>query len=545
MTDYDFVCIGGGLGGLAAAIRAHALGLSPLIIEKSEFVGGVAAYSGGDIWVPLNHVAREESIADSREAALAYMAYVGGESVPFSPAVRNAYIDTVATAVEFYARSEGVDFHLGANSDAYYPHAPGSVAIGRSMDATVNGADLGPWGELLRPSPYFAPHLRAAELCQVGDTEPRMLVAEGELSRRQGMNYLTRGRGLAGAFLRAAVARQIPIWTNAEGKCLIQEDGRVRGVVVEQEGDARIVRASRGVLVATGGYGQARYASAMEGLPEFSEQAPPILHGDGISLAATTSAALVRAGFGYVTLGYESATDVHPGTETPLIHPILDSLSRPHIIAVNQDGVRYGDESVYVTFANCIGAYDSVRKRYANFPTYAIMDDEFRRSGYEFGWGRGDRWPEVELTSADTVGGLAAALGLPAASVESTVARFNGFCESGVDSDFHRGDLLSAQGRRADGLNPSLGKIEKAPFWGCRCMIVGAGIYSHGLSIDEAGRVLTHAQAPVPGLFATGNAVAYVEMPGGYQSGVANGRNIAYAYLAATTAATAATGLSD
>ena len=41
----DFLCIGAGLGGLAGALRASALGLDTLILEKSGMVGGVTAYS--------------------------------------------------------------------------------------------------------------------------------------------------------------------------------------------------------------------------------------------------------------------------------------------------------------------------------------------------------------------------------------------------------------------------------------------------------------------------------------------------------------------
>ena len=41
---------------------------------------------------------------------------------------------------------------------------------------------------------------------------------------------------------------------------------------------------------------------------------------------------------------------------------------------------------------------------------------------------------------------------------------------------------------------------------------------------------------PIPGLYATGNAVAYIEQPG-YFGGLSNGRNIVYAFLAASHAA--------
>lgn len=37
---YDLVVLGAGLGGMAGAIRAHQLGMSTVILEKSDQLGG-------------------------------------------------------------------------------------------------------------------------------------------------------------------------------------------------------------------------------------------------------------------------------------------------------------------------------------------------------------------------------------------------------------------------------------------------------------------------------------------------------------------------
>src|SRR5699024_929114 len=54
-TTVDLVIIGAGAG-MAAALAADELGLSTLIIEKTEYVGGSMALSGGAFWIPDNPV---------------------------------------------------------------------------------------------------------------------------------------------------------------------------------------------------------------------------------------------------------------------------------------------------------------------------------------------------------------------------------------------------------------------------------------------------------------------------------------------------------
>src|ERR1700730_9025205 len=57
---YDVVVIGAGAGGMTAAVVAAAEGLSVLLIEKTEFVGGTTAWSGGMVWIPGSAAARKD-----------------------------------------------------------------------------------------------------------------------------------------------------------------------------------------------------------------------------------------------------------------------------------------------------------------------------------------------------------------------------------------------------------------------------------------------------------------------------------------------------
>ncbi len=47
--EVDFVSLGSGIGGLTGAITAHDLGLTAIVLEKAAKVGGVTAYSLGEV----------------------------------------------------------------------------------------------------------------------------------------------------------------------------------------------------------------------------------------------------------------------------------------------------------------------------------------------------------------------------------------------------------------------------------------------------------------------------------------------------------------
>lgn len=62
--------MGAGAGGLATAVTAASLGCRVMLIEKSEYLGGTMALSGGGIWIPENPHMQAK---DSRESVIAYL----------------------------------------------------------------------------------------------------------------------------------------------------------------------------------------------------------------------------------------------------------------------------------------------------------------------------------------------------------------------------------------------------------------------------------------------------------------------------------------
>ena len=75
---FDVIVLGSGIGGLSAALAAHEHGLRPILIEKSDRIGGTTTDSYGLIWVGGNHLMRRAGESDTRDDIIRYMTFLGG-----------------------------------------------------------------------------------------------------------------------------------------------------------------------------------------------------------------------------------------------------------------------------------------------------------------------------------------------------------------------------------------------------------------------------------------------------------------------------------
>jgi 3-oxosteroid 1-dehydrogenase len=138
------------------------------------------------------------------------------------------------------------------------------------------------------------------------------------------------------------------------------------------------------------------------------------------------------------------------------------------------------------------------------------------------------------MIKAGSIDELAAKCGIDATGLSDTVARFNSFCASGVDSDYGRGSRAfdRCHGDPTIKPNPNLGPIEQAPFYAVR-MYPGDVGTAGGLVTDEFARVLKGDGSLIPGLYATGNCTASVVgrcYPG---AGSSIGASFVFGYIAA------------
>ncbi|WP_106400556.1 FAD-dependent oxidoreductase [Actinocorallia populi] len=474
----DVVVVGSGGAALAAAYTAASGGLSTVVLEKTEYFGGTSAYSGAGIWLPGNQVLERAGLPDSVELGKEYFKAVVGNRTPAS--LQEAFLSTGPELVEFLENDPVLRFQYMPFPD--YFEAPGRIEGGRGIyPVPLPSAELGPWLDLLRPP-----------------------ISTDQYGVDQDRETLIGGQALIGRLLLALDATgDASLRTGTRMTSLITEDGRVTGVVVETENGTRRIRAERGVVLAAGGFEcDDELRARHHGLPggRWTSAAPGSNTGDAL-------AALREAG---------AAVDLMdeawwcPATLFPNGRAAFTLGLRGGIL-VNAAGERFANESLpYDRMGHEILRGQSTGT--SHIPAWFVFDDRF------------DNIPAISQPvpdpaafreaglwrTAGTLAGLAGLIDVPAEALEKTVERFNGFAESGVDEDFHRGedpfDRFFAAG---EGPNPCLIPLERGPFHAVQIVLGDLGTKG-GARIDEDGQVLNESGTPIPGLYAAGNSAASV-----------------------------------
>ena len=265
----DLVVAGAGAGGMAAALVAALEGLEVLLCEKSGQVGGTSATSAGTLWIPGNTQSRRAGFDDSADKARLYLERLV-ESAERRE-LREAFLATAPAVIDYLEQRSEVKF-VPAGRHPDYRELPGAAEAGRGIvakefDARVLGPDFArvrpPIDEfmLLGGMMVAKPDLpallgRYRSPANFAHTAKLVLRYAADRLRYPRGTRLTMGNALVARLFHSLRRKGVPILFDAPIEALLQEHGRVAGVNVRQGSGTLEVHARKGVVLATGGYGQ-------------------------------------------------------------------------------------------------------------------------------------------------------------------------------------------------------------------------------------------------------------------------------------------------
>jgi 3-oxosteroid 1-dehydrogenase len=546
--ETDVLVVGSGAGGLIGALFAAHQRADVLIVEKAPEWGGSSAASGGGIWIPCSDQAKAAGRTDSADEAFGYVRQLSAPNVP--DALIRAFVEGAPEMLRWMTDNTIIEYEALPYPDYHADEPGGKDGFRTHMPKAIDGRKLGWDVQSLRPASPAA--------CLFGKinwnfTETYMLLFRppgwqlglakmlwryyGDVAQRLTSDkdrYLTLGNALMGGLRMALNEKKVPLWLEAPLESLVVENGRVVGACVRHRGQTIRIGARKGVLLAAGGFEQSNALRA-------EHLALPQPERSGGQTGNTGEAMMIARGAGAAVRNMHSTWSAPvfcvPGEDRARLCTIERAL--PGCIMVNQAGERYLNEAASY---HIVGRQMIERSRPGaeTDPSWMIFDATFRHK-YPMGpllpllpdWAHPAAVRRI-LKTADSIEGLAAAIGAPAEKLAATVRRFNEYAARGEDPDFHRGeatyDKLYGDARTTP--NPCLAPILKGPFYAFPIYPGDIGT-NGGLVTDSLGRVVDEAGAPIAGLYAAGNTASSVMGESYPGAGSTIGPALTFGYLAA------------
>jgi fumarate reductase flavoprotein subunit len=462
-TPADVIVVGAGLAGLAGAITAADAGRRVLLIDKRYKPGGSAMGAGGSFSAANSRLQRLANIQDSPEQH-------------FEDANRIGKGRADAELLRLYTRQAA-------------PTQEWLEQLGVAFDRR------GP-----RPAPEHELY-RIARTCDAEGGGPGYIAA---LTRQLDQRI---------------AAGTVVLRTETVARELVLDQGRVAGVRAVDDDGVETVLHGRTVLLACGGYGSnpsmiARHNPSMARTLKITSK---YATGDGIRMAEAAGAQLVNMD---LLVPYFAGVENPPGSGRTLMISLISGIV-PRFkgdIWVSRLGTRFVNEDTPspdvremalrgVPDAAVFALFDEAVLKASKPPLYAF--DAHLQEGRV-------------VKRAESIEGLAAAIGVPPAALVETVATYNGYVDAGRDLAFGRTELV---------------RFQQPPFYaivasGVIFMTMG-GVKTNARlqAIDTAGKVIA-------GLYAAGEVQGAGQWMGdGLVSGAGNGGALVFGRLAAQAAA--------
>lgn len=555
VSHYDVIVVGSGAGAMTSALFAAEQNLSVLVVEKSDKFGGTSAISGGGIWIPNNHYFSAKGGRDSFELALQYLKAATGEHGDEKRL--RAYLKHAPQMIEALEHNSHVRYAVAQKYPDYYPHLPGSLAGGRTLDPELFDTSLlgDELANLRAPSPstllmgriaWTARHAHKAMSRSFGW---RLLILGLMLRYKLDFKWRRKSRrdrraalgsALVASLRRSLMDRDIPLWLNTDFQSLLTENGRVSGVQVCRDGQALQLHARRAVIFGSGGFEQ-NQALRERYLPQPTRRdwsATPPGNNTGAALEAGTALGAATA---LMDWAWWAPTIAVPGEDKP--RGVFAERAFPGAIVVNGLGRRFVNEAApYLEFVDAMYR-DNQSTGGKSIPAWVIFDGHFR-----FNYAMGPlmpaqvmpdsrlrkEWLNTLYFKADSLAALAAQIGVDSVGLEQTVARVNEYARSGVDADFGRGGNVFDRyyGDSNVKPNPCLAPLSKGPYYAMRLDAGDIGTKG-GLLTNEHAQVVSQDGEAIPGLYAIGNCAASVMGTSYPGAGGTLGPAMTFGYIAA------------
>ena len=548
---FDVIVVGSGASGLTAALTAAHHGAKVVILERGHLWGGTSATSGGTIWIPNNHLIAPAGGEDTPADAFRYIRALAGEDA--SAERVQTFVDSGPRMVRFLADASDVQFESLESYCDYHPELPGGRPGYRSIQALPVKCDvLGRDFETMQP-----PHLATTAFGRINWTakEARPLITQAKGAKSIFLKiaakyYLdigqrlktTRDRRITGG--GALVARlkwslnrkKVPVRLSTALVDYVLENGRVTGVEVESGGYRQVLRATRGVIVASGGF-ERNAAMRAQYLPQPTSTdwagGNPFNTGEPIAAAMRLGARMHLLDAAWWAPSYKLADEDRA-------RPMFVERSLPGSIMVDQSGRRFCNEAASYHVTGGIMAERAATQGTA--PTWFVFDARYRGK-YALGplfpgppsFDRGIK-PTMRslLRRADTIEELATAIGVDPATLSATVAKFNADAVTGKDTEFARGDSAYDRYYGDDAVkpNPCMAPLATGPFYAVPIVPGDIGTKG-GMLTDVHARVLHEDGSVIDGLYAAGNCSASPMGRSYPAAGATLGPGMTFAWLAA------------
>ncbi len=423
--ETDVLVLGFGAAGATAAAYAFDAGAEVMILEKLPFPGGNTAVCGGAIYGTGTPVQKEVGYNDSPEQFIKYYSQI-------RPGMNfPEFVEILA-----YESADAIQFVI--DNGAKIPAVEGLPGI------TMGGFE--------RNYDHITPAMARSHWVDGG------------------------GKGLFQAFYNAVKDRPgIKVHLSTAAERLIQDPAteRIIGVQAKKGNKTLNIKARKAVVIATGGWSQnvdLLTAYSPNGNNFKGAKGSPGVTGDGLLMA------------------------MEVGAKTWALHEVLESMGiagspgtyftpfMAYTLIVNNDAKRYISEGAWTE------PISEETLRQPNGEAYLIFDAELRARS-EFDVTLNTVVPADKVIKANSIKELAQKLGLDPATLEKTVAEYNGYCKTGVDPMGKSPAEMSA--------------IDKAPFYAIKSDPLPV-MTTGGILTDTESRVLNPFDEVIPGLYAAG-----------------------------------------